>query len=130
MAIPQRLWDSANDCSNNAMAHRLIQRLFIVLSLLAFTATGLAQAAMLDATVSPGKALAMSGMSDSSMPCCPEKAPSCNTDVGCIFLVGLPMPVSALVSTLAWSVVTYPASHDGGEGLSILPALGPPILLA
>jgi hypothetical protein len=112
------------------MAHRLIQRLFIVLSLLAFTATGLAQAAMLNATVSPGKAMAMSGISDSSMPCCPEKAPSCNTDVGCIFLVGLPMPVSALVSTLAWSVVTYPASHDGGEGLSILPALGPPILLA
>ena len=112
------------------MAHRLIQRLFIVLSLVAFTATGLAQAAMLDAAVSPGKTMVMSDMSDSSMPCCPEKAPSCNTDMGCVFLVGLPMPVSTLVSTLAWSAVTYPASHDGGKGLSILPALGPPILLA
>jgi hypothetical protein len=112
------------------MAHRLIQRLFIVLSLVAFTATGLAQAAMLDAAVSPGKATAMSNMSDSSMPCCPEKAHSCVTDVGCVFLVALPMPASTLVSTLAWSAVTYPTSRDGGEGLSILPALGPPILLA
>jgi hypothetical protein len=112
------------------MAFRLIRRLFIVLSLVAFTATGLAQAAMLDTAMSSGKAMAMSDMSDSSMPCCPEKAPSCNTDVGCVFLVGLPMPASTLVSTLAWSVVTYPTSHNGGEGRSILPALGPPIFLA
>ena len=112
------------------MAHRLIKRLFIVLSLLAFVGTGFAQATMLDTAQSSGKAMAMSDMSDSAMPCCPEKAPSCNTDVGCVFMVGIPLPAPGIASTLAWSAVAYRMSHDAGEGLSIQPAIGPPILLA
>jgi hypothetical protein len=112
------------------MVYRQIKRLFIVLSLLAFVGTGFAQATTLDTAQSPGKAMTMSAMSDGSMPCCPEKAPACHTDVGCVFMVGIPLPAPGIASTLAWSAVAYRISHDGGEGLSIQPALGPPILLA
>jgi len=74
--------------------------------------------------------MAMQSMSDGSMPCCPEKAPACITDIGCVFLVGLPLLPSLASTRLSWSTLTYAVSHDVREGLSLQPALGPPILPA
>lgn len=112
----------------SAMGYALIRRLVIVLSLLAFVGTGLAETTTVAWTEPPGNAM-VSGASEAPMPCCPAKALSCVTDAGCVFLVGLPMPQSLVSVNFAWSLLAYRISHDDGEGLSIQPALGPPILL-
>jgi hypothetical protein len=113
------------------MAHRAIRRFFIILSLLAFAGTASAQAVNLDIGQHSGSSMTMPDMSDTDvpMPCCPGKAVSCVTDMGCVFLVGLPLPASMPAIGLILSQVTYPISHDNAEGLSTQPALGPPILL-
>ncbi len=61
------------------------------------------------------------------MPCKGTVSP-CMTDVGCVFLVGLPtMPNPTLLTLTAWSSVSYPGSPDTLQGRSIKPAIGPPI---
>lgn len=112
------------------MAYRIIRRFLIVLSLVAFVGTGLAQGMKIDLAAPAGEAMTMAGMSEAPMPCCPDKAVSCITDIGCVFLVGMPVPATTFASRLAWSAVAYRISHDVGEGLSLLPAIGPPIFLA
>ena len=111
------------------MVPALFRRFIVALSLLAFVATGFAPAMAMADMATPMKAM-MSTASDDPMPCCPEKAPSCVTDVGCVFLVALPMPHLTASVALGWSLLSYEFAHDRGEGLSIQPALGPPILLA
>jgi hypothetical protein len=118
------------NCKLAHMAYRIIRRFLVVLSLVAFVGTGLAQGMKIDPIAPSGNEMTMSGMSEAPMPCCPDKAASCITDIGCVFLVGMPVPASTFASRLTWSVVAYRISHDIGEGLSVLPALGPPILLA
>ncbi len=61
---------------------------------------------------------------------CNGTALPCMTDLGCIFLVGLPaMPEPPLLTTTAWSSVLYTGSPDALHGRSVKPALGPPISL-
>ena len=112
------------------MHHRIIRRFFVILSLVAFLGTGLAQGMKIDPIAPSGHPMTMAGMSETPMPCCPDKAASCVTDIGCVFLVGMPVPASTFANTFAWSTVAYRVSHEVGEGLSLLPAIGPPILLA
>jgi hypothetical protein len=109
------------------MGYMLIRRLVVALSLLAFVGAGLVSPM---AAAQPDKQMSMENTSDGSMPCCPEKALSCITDVGCAFLVGLPLSPSLTSTILSWSPLAYAITHDGGEGLSLQPALGPPILPA
>jgi len=109
------------------MGYALLRRLVVAFSLLAFIWAGLASPM---ASAQPDKQMSMESMSDGSMPCCPEKALSCITDVGCAFLVGLPLSPSLTPTILSWSPLTYAVTRDGGEGLSLRPALGPPRLLA
>jgi hypothetical protein len=111
------------------MAPALFRRFIVALSLLAFVATGLAPAMAMAEAPTSMKAI-MSTASDDPMPCCPEKAPSCITDVGCVFLVAVPTPHLTALGPIGWSLLRYELSHDRGEGLSIQPALGPPILSA
>ena len=110
------------------MVNALIRRLVVALSLLALVGTGIASPM---ASAQPITAMASQAMTDDgSMPCCPHKAPSCMTDLGCVFLVGIPTPSGHGAGTLSWSTLTYTVSHSAGEGLSLQPALGPPILSA
>ena len=110
------------------MVRAVFRQIVVILSLLTFVGAGFAEAMTMDAPAPSG--MAMQSSSEAPMPCCPEKAASCVIDVGCVFLVGLPMPQPIVSKTLAWSSLTYQISHDRGEGLSIQPALGPPILPA
>ena len=109
------------------MGSALLRRLVVIFSLLAFVGSGLTSPM---AAAHPDMHMTMQGMSDGSMPCCPEKAPSCITDIGCAMLIGLPMLPSLTSTTLSWSTLTYTVSHDVGQGLSLQPALGPPRLPA
>jgi hypothetical protein len=109
------------------MGYACLRRLVVAVSLLAFAGAGFVSPM---AAAQPHMRMSMQNMSDGSMPCCPEKAPSCVTDVGCAFLIGLPLAPSLTSTTLSWSALTYTVTQDGGEGISLQPALGPPILLA
>ena len=61
------------------------------------------------------------------MPCKGTVSP-CVTDLGCVFLVGLPaMPEPTLLTLSAWSSISYPGSPDVLQGQSVKPAIGPPI---
>lgn len=102
----------------------------VILSLLTFVRAGFAEAMTMGAPDPSGMAMAMPSSSEAPMPCCPEKAPSCVTDVGCVFLVAIPMRHLNVSKAVARSAVRYQISHDRGEGLSIQPALGPPIPFA
>ena len=78
---------------------------------------------------------AMSGMMQDQdhpgekMPC-KGMLPGCVTDLGCIFLVSLPVPNLTLVTLTAWSTVFYNTASKGLRGRTIKPALVPPISLA
>jgi hypothetical protein len=109
------------------MDSALLRRLVVILSVLAFVGMGLASPM---AAAHSDMHMTMQGMSHGAMPCCPEKAPSCITDIGCALLIGLPLLPSLTSTTLSWSSLTYTVSHDAGEGLSLQPALGPPRLPA
>ena len=110
------------------MVNALIRRLVVALSLLAFVGTGIASPM---ASAQPHMAMASQAMGDDgSMPCGPHKALTCMTDLGCVLLVGIPAPSGHGATVLSWSTLTYTVSHSAGEGLSLQPALGPPILPA
>jgi len=109
------------------MGSAFLRRLVVILSLLAFAGAGLASPI---AAAHSDMQTTVQNMSDGSMPCCPKKASSCITDVGCAFLVGLPLMPSLTSTTLSWSPLAYTLSHDFAEGLSLQPALGPPKLPA
>jgi hypothetical protein len=61
---------------------------------------------------------------------CKGMLPGCVTDLGCIFLVSLPVPNLTLVTLTAWSTVFYNTASKGLRGRTIKPALVPPISLA
>jgi len=62
-----------------------------------------------------------------NMPC-KSNPPPCVTDLGCIFLVGLPsIPDPTLLTLAAWSMVHYLGSPHALHGRSVKPAIGPPI---
>ncbi len=115
------------------MVNALLRRLVVALSLLALVGTGIASpmAAAAQADMAPSMAMASHAMmDDGAMPCCPQKAASCITDLGCVFLVGVPAPSGSASAALSCSALAYSMSHEHGEGLSLQPALGPPISLA
>ena len=61
-----------------------------------------------------------------NMPC-KGKVSGCVTELGCVFMVSLPAPDLAVLSSIVWSPVVYSGSLDSLHGRTILPALGPPI---
>ena len=61
------------------------------------------------------------------MPCKSTPQP-CVADLGCIFLISLPaIAMPALLTLTTWASVSYPGAPEELLGLSIKPALGPPI---
>lgn len=109
------------------MAHLMVRRFFVALALIALIGTGFAQATMAVPVASSDNVMTMSDTSEAPMPCCPEKAPPCVTDMGCVFMIGIPAQPAMTSTPLSWLPVTYPEIHDSGEGLSLEPELTPPI---
>lgn len=62
-----------------------------------------------------------------TMPCSKDMAHGCYAEFGCIFLVGTPAPQFSLLTTTAWSSVTYGHAVGALRGRTLEPALGPPI---
>ena len=60
---------------------------------------------------------------------CKDKVPGCMTDLGCLFVVGIPAPPTRVGEHLAWGRVTYWATDNLAEGVTPEPDLGPPIRL-
>jgi hypothetical protein len=107
-------------------------RVFIVLNLIAYVGASvimLAAGPSMAGDMADGMAQHQEAPSD-KMPC-KHTAPTCITDLGCVFLVGLPtIPDPTLLTLTAWSSVSYPGSPDARQGRSVKPAIGPPISLA
>jgi len=62
---------------------------------------------------------------------CKGMSPLCAADAGCLMVVGVPaLPWLARTADPQWSLVSYWPSSPAARGLSIAPALGPPILQA
>ena len=125
------------------MLRRLLRRLVFLVTLAAFLGAGVTQA-MPSATMMASPEMAMTmvmpmtmdvAQDGDAMPChkdpapCQEQLPGCMLDLGCVFLIGLPLPSALTATPLSWSTITYWARPDGVAGLSRKPALDPPISL-
>ena len=110
------------------MLVRLLRQALTILVVIAYLgATMLAAAPMANAARIPmsGMMHEQGGAAD-KMPC-QGTVPGCTTEIGCVFLVSLPVPQLTLATMIVWSSVRYSASLEFLDGRSIKPALGPPI---
>jgi hypothetical protein len=113
------------------MPLRLLRQIFSVLLVVAYVGATMIAVAP-DAKAAPA---AMHGMTmqaedgtGGTMPMrCKSMKPGCVTDAGCIFMVSLPAPPTALGTSLAWVSVYYPMAAETVPGHTIMPLLGPPI---
>jgi hypothetical protein len=114
-----------------AMPLRLLRQIVFLVTLGAFLSVGVTQAMPRAVAPSPSMAaMTMDMATDGSMPApCQEKMPGCMLDLGCIFMIGLPLPATPTVTQLSWSSVTYWMTSAVPAGLSRKPALNPPISL-
>ena len=119
------------------MPLRLARLVIAVITIVAFFGAGLVQnmpSAQADAA---GMAMMVGPTDGGAMPChgsqepppCQDKVPGCMTDLGCLFVVGIPVPPAPAVSGPAWMRVAYWQSVRLAEGVSLKPYLGPPIRL-
>lgn len=68
------------------------------------------------------------GNPDSAPMPCKGMTPACMTDIGCVFMIGVSVPVSRAVVQLSWFPVTYQRSQVAIAGGGIrAPDLRPPI---
>jgi hypothetical protein len=114
------------------MPLRLLRQLVVLITLGAFLGAGVVQVLPSAPTASPRVAtmtMAMDMADDGAPVPCHEKMPGCMVDLGCVFMVGLPMPAPPTVTQLSWSRVTYWARSTSVAGHSRKPALDPPIAL-
>jgi len=105
-----------------------IRRIGMVVVLGAFLGAGFVQAIPPAMQMSSDMTMVDHDSGDKPMPC-KGMVPVCMTDIGCIFMVGLPVSHTAIATVLSWSRVDYGAFTQQGEGLSHQPDLGPPIHL-
>ena len=110
------------------MRHWLFRRVLVVITLGAFLSAGVAQAAwpVRDAA---SHGMTMMAQADGSEPMpCTGMTPACMSDLGCIFIIGLPTVSSPETMThLSWSRVNYRDLSRITGGLTHKPALDPPI---
>ena len=120
------------------MPHRLARLVIAVITICAFLGAGLMQnmPSAQAGTVGTPMAMVMQADGLAEMPChdtqtppCKDKVPGCMTDLGCIFVVGIPVPPAPRVSGPAWFLVAYWQSTRLAEGVVLEPFLGPPIRL-
>ncbi|WP_143021151.1 hypothetical protein [Belnapia rosea] len=120
------------------MLLRLARLVIAAITVCAFLGAGLVQnVPSAQAATASMAMMADHGTGEAAMPChgtqkpppCQDKVPGCMTDLGCIFVVGIPVPPAPAVSGPAWFRVDYWRSTRLAEGISLKPYLGPPIRL-
>ena len=117
------------------MSVNLLRRILALLIVTAYVGATMLQVAPSYAANAGMSSSSMNGMmheqdgQTDKMPC-KGMLPGCVTDLGCIFLVSLPAPNVTLFTVTAWSSVIYDKASDALPGLTIKPALGPPIFPA
>lgn len=93
----------------------------------AFLCAGLGQLTpTADAASMPGMTMATDS-GGSTPPPCKSSIPNCVTDIGCIFMVALPLAYTPTVAQHAWSRIFYASTTASHAGMSLEPDLGPPI---
>lgn len=136
-ASPRLAVGTASDYPGD-MVLRLARLVIAVITVCAFLGAGLVQNMPSGQADTAGMTM-MAHMADdgAAMPChgtqkpppCQDKVPGCMTGLGCLFVVGVPVPPAPVVSGPAWSRVAYWQSVNLAEGVSLEPYLGPPIRL-
>jgi hypothetical protein len=110
------------------MFRRLLKRLIVMVTLGAFVGAGVMQIMPPAEAQSPTMTMKMNADGGSAPVPCKNTTPGCTTDMGCIFMVGVPVAAASLVVTdLEWSRVTYWGSSPFAGGFNPEPAIGPPI---
>lgn len=71
---------------------------------------------------------ASSGKARAPAPC--KTTPACVDALGCVSIASLPAPAISAPGPLTWTPVAYWVGADAREGLSVKPALDPPIPFA
>ena len=114
------------------MSGHPFRRLFTILFTVAFFGAStlrvmpaIAMPAGMDMTMA-----AQGGAPDTAPMPCKGMTPACMTDVGCIFMIGVPVPIASMVAGLAWAPVTWhwwPVEVAAGRVRA--PELRPPIRL-
>jgi hypothetical protein len=109
-----------------------LRRIWAVLLVLALFGAGMGQTVSAFAMTGPDMTMAAdSGSStDGESSPCKGTVSGCMTDLGCIFLIGLPAPHQPIATRRAWASVSYWATADRATGLALAPDLGPPIHIA
>jgi hypothetical protein len=104
-----------------------LRRLFVILFAVTFFGVSTLQAMPtgMDMTVA-----ASSGTPDTAPMPCKGMTPACMTDQGCIFMIGVPVPIAPAAVDLAWAPVTWHWSPvEVADGRIRAPELRPPIRL-
>lgn len=112
------------------MRFGLIRHLILLITLGAFLGAGVVQAAWPTKSEASTEMAMMPGNDAGVAMPCPGKTmvPGCMTDLGCIFMIGLPtISPSATMTRLSWIRVSYGDLSQVSDGLTHKPALGPPI---
>jgi hypothetical protein len=127
-----------SSCSYDViMLPRLARLVSAAITIVAFLSVGLVQSLPFAQPDAAGMTMmADQGDDGTVMPChdtqtppCQDKVPGCMIDLGCVFVVGIPVPPAPAVSSPAWSRVAYWQSVQLAEGVSPEPYIGPPIRL-
>lgn len=129
-AIPlQRLWGPYRLRGMLGCALRLFCAVLLVAALFG---VGMGQAVPAFAMTGPDMTMAAdSGSStDGESSPCKGTVSGCMTDLGCIFLIGLPAPHQPIATRRAWASVSYWSTADRATGRALAPDLGPPIHIA
>ena len=110
---------------------RLFAILFAVVLLSAPARIMPVVAVPMDMDMTAGMAMAaQDGNSDSAPTPCKGMAPGCMTELGCVFMIGVPIPIPQITVKLAWVPVSYAwPSAMLDEGRIRIPDLRPPIRL-
>jgi hypothetical protein len=118
------------------MRFRLIRHVILVITLGAFLSADVMQLMWpIQATASPAMTMTMAYADGANadgaapMPCQGKGMTSdCMTDLGCVFMIGLPTTPATLTMTfLTWKRVNYSELTQLAVGLTRKPALDPPI---
>ncbi len=118
------------------MPLRLARLIIAAITICAFLGAGLMQNMPSAQAGTADGPMAMQADGAAAMPChdtqappCKDKVPGCMTDLGCIFVVGIPVPPAPAVSGPAWFRLAYWQATRLAEGVVLEPFLGPPIRL-
>jgi len=114
------------------MPVRLVRKIISVLVVVAYTSAALLTVARgpnaAQALMPAGMMMKMDASADGMpMPCNKGMKSNCFNDLGCIFMVSLPVANVPVATIISWSVISYPVASEALSEHSIKPAVGPPI---